>query len=344
MTRIRVRSYISFVILLSLLSLFGCDKTESNELESVRRDLQLAEFQLKAVRFQLADTQQSLISTQLEIDTTKATLTSPESQLTQCQDSLASTQLELDTTKATLTSTQSQLTQCLEKYQLDTVTVTEIVDGDTIKIFTQTGTTDTVRLLGVDTPETTGGNDSNEYDDRVSSCLDSFGLTAKEYTTQELEGKEIVLQYDDKAGERGYYDRLLAYVIIDGIDFNATLIAKGYARVYDESNFIRETEYTSLEVEAKNKQAGLWSCPLTDSPTPTPTDSPTPTPTDSPTPTPTDSPTPTPCDCTSNKYNCKDFGPQIEAQACYEYCYALRGYDVHDLDRDNDRKACEGNS
>jgi len=50
-----------------------------------------------------------------------------------------------------------------------------------------------------------------------------------------------------------------------------------------------------------------------------------------------------PCRCDGNYYNCADFGPQADAQACFDYCWRMVGYDVHRLDRDRDRIACEWN-
>ena len=41
--------------------------------------------------------------------------------------------------------------------------------------------------------------------------------------------------------------------------------------------------------------------------------------------------------CNWNAYNCSDFSTQAKAQHTFEYC----GYDIHDLDRDNDGLACE---
>lgn len=56
----------------------------------------------------------------------------------------------------------------------------------------------------------------------------------------------------------------------------------------------------------------------------------------------TPSPTPTGClTCSANVYDCEDFSTQAEAQACYEYCLALTGEDVHRLDGDDDGVACE---
>jgi LysM repeat protein len=57
-------------------------------------------------------------------------------------------------------------------------------------------------------------------------------------------------------------------------------------------------------------------------------------------------PTPTPpstavCDCSYNHYNCVNFGCQQQAQACYDYCMRVVGYDVHGIDLDRDGMACE---
>ena len=45
--------------------------------------------------------------------------------------------------------------------------------------------------------------------------------------------------------------------------------------------------------------------------------------------------------CSGNMYNCSDFGTHTEAQGVYESCLEQVGYDVHDLDRDDDGIACE---
>lgn len=45
--------------------------------------------------------------------------------------------------------------------------------------------------------------------------------------------------------------------------------------------------------------------------------------------------------CTHDAYNCSDFNTQAQAQACFNYCWAQVGYDVHNLDADGDGEACE---
>ena len=61
-----------------------------------------------------------------------------------------------------------------------------------------------------------------------------------------------------------------------------------------------------------------------------------------PIPAPTRTPAPIPiCDCSGNIYNCSDFGTQAQAQACFDFCWALGKGDVHNLDADGDGIACE---
>jgi len=77
--------------------------------------------------------------------------------------------------------------------------------------------------------------------------------------------------------------------------------------------------------------------------TATPTKTSTPNPTTTPKPTATTKPPP-PANCSTcayDAYNCSDFGKQKDAQACFDYCMEMVGYDVHRLDADGDGVACE---
>lgn len=71
---------------------------------------------------------------------------------------------------------------------------------------------------------------------------------------------------------------MLAYVELNGSDFNAFLVLFGYARVYVEGNSSRETEYLELEADAKRTGVGLWECARVPSGTETSTPRPTVTP------------------------------------------------------------------
>lgn len=157
------------------------------------------------------------------------------------------------------------------------MTVVEVVDGDTLDIEFQNGTTDTVRLLGVDSPETFSDVNPEEFEgvpatDAGRDCLDDYGDRATDYARTRLAGATIQLQFDDEADRRGSYGRLLAYVIVDGENFNYQLLVEGLARVYD-STFEQSSRFYDAESTSQESQTGLWSCRSVATPTQTPSSS-----------------------------------------------------------------------
>jgi len=140
------------------------------------------------------------------------------------------------------------------------VKVIRVIDGDTIEVMFLNGSIERVRMLGIDTPETTASrNKPNEYDSITDlECLASWGLKAKQYVKTRLEGTYVYIEFDSMAGKRGYYKRLLAYVYYDNTDFTAELIKRGYARVYTEGDFEKEFEYVSYQNLAIKNNVGLW--------------------------------------------------------------------------------------
>lgn len=71
----------------------------------------------------------------------------------------------------------------------------------------------------------------------------------------------------------------------------------------------------------------------------------TPTVTNTMTPTPTNTPIVLICTelfyCYADIYNCDSFETNDDAQMAYNYCNKVVGYDIHKLDADYDRLACE---
>lgn len=125
--------------------------------------------------------------------------------------------------------------------------VVRVVDGDTI-IVDFNGKNERVRLIGVDTPESVHPDKSkNSY----------LGVRASNFTKNKLSGKQVRLEFDVQ--ERDHYGRLLAYVYLDNIMFNRTLLRTGYAQVATYPPNVRYTsEFLQLEREARNKNMGLW--------------------------------------------------------------------------------------
>jgi micrococcal nuclease len=148
-------------------------------------------------------------------------------------------------------------------------TVTRVIDGDTVESLLDNGSSDTIRLLGVDTPETYISNQPGEYGNITDTvCLDKWGYAATQFTKERLDDQKVTLISDPAAGERGSFGRLLAYVQIDEVDFNALLVDLGYARVYTEGTASREQKYLRLQENAQREKRGLWEC---ERPTPAPT-------------------------------------------------------------------------
>jgi micrococcal nuclease len=76
-----------------------------------------------------------------------------------------------------------------------------------------------------------------------------------------MDGKRVRLEADPQADEVDKYGRLLRNVILeDGTDFNAKLVADGYAYAYVSfpQNAKRKTQLKNLQAEAQTAQRGLW--------------------------------------------------------------------------------------
>lgn len=126
--------------------------------------------------------------------------------------------------------------------------VLRVVDGDTLKI--QIADKDyKVRLLGVDTPESVSPKKEKNTKE---------GKIASEYTKKNLEGKDIILEFDVSPYDR--YGRLLAYVYVDGICYNEKLLEEGYAKVMMISPNVKNSKYyRQIEKQAKENNVGFWN-------------------------------------------------------------------------------------
>jgi micrococcal nuclease len=129
-----------------------------------------------------------------------------------------------------------------------TARVLEAIDGDTVVVEFADGSTDTVRLLGVDTPET-------HHPTKGVQC---FGSEAAAYTASRLTGRIVELEGDVEP--RDIYDRRLAYVIVDGDRFDDELLRKGYARLLVlDPNRAHARELLAAELDARRHGRGLWA-------------------------------------------------------------------------------------
>ena len=125
--------------------------------------------------------------------------------------------------------------------------VLSVVDGDTIKIEYKGGS-ETVRLIGVDTPETVNPN----------WPLEVFAKEASAFTTNLLVGETVYLRFGNEA--RGKYDRLLAYVFRapDGLFVNLEIVRQGYGNAYIKYPFKHMELFRHYEARARDSRKGLW--------------------------------------------------------------------------------------
>ena len=135
-------------------------------------------------------------------------------------------------------------------YARELVKYADCVDGDTIKVFID-DKEEIVRLLAIDTPESVKPNSEVEY----------YGKEASNYTCNRIKkAKKIELEYDSKSDKRDKFDRVLAWVFLDGELLQTSLVANGYAKVaylYDDYKYndilIKKQELASA------KGIGIWN-------------------------------------------------------------------------------------
>lgn len=141
------------------------------------------------------------------------------------------------------------------------VRITRVVSGDTFDVLFQDGTTDRVRLPGVDVPNTSQGDGPRGYGDIAdAACLSDWGDRATQFAVDNLTGREVTLIEDPMAGERGEAGWLAAYVEVAGRDFGGVLVEQGLARAYVEGASSRQSDYLASEAMVRTSGTGLWSC------------------------------------------------------------------------------------
>lgn len=133
--------------------------------------------------------------------------------------------------------------------------IVKILEGDTIRV-TDHFFEDTIRLIGVDTPEVYGG-------------VQPFGPEASAFTKELLTNKQVWIELDKAHRDR--YGRILGYVYLETADgdwefngrrfiqVNLELARVGLARVLTVPPNIRYKQlYLDAENEAKDKKLQMW--------------------------------------------------------------------------------------
>ena len=155
--------------------------------------------------------------------------------------------------------------------------ITHVVDGDTVRVRTSKPgrsrgirKVETIRLIGIDTPETVrpgtpvecGGREAKDtmlriaFGDRAEDT-DGDGLLDEDGT----DGMLVTIRTDPSQDRRDRYGRLLAYVTGShtGVDVAKRQLRVGWAEVYVfEKRFRTHGPYTKTSKRARQTGRGAW--------------------------------------------------------------------------------------
>jgi micrococcal nuclease len=141
-----------------------------------------------------------------------------------------------------------KIAEQVQEHQPGLYTVTRFVDGDTITI-DMNGAKETVRMIGVDTPET----------HKPNTPVQCYGPAASAFTKNIIGSNKVRLEADPTNQNRDRYGRLLRYVYLpDGKLVAKELIAGGYGFAYTLFPFTKHDEFVAAEETAKEGSKGLW--------------------------------------------------------------------------------------
>ena len=131
------------------------------------------------------------------------------------------------------------------------VKVYSVIDGDTFRYRKEDWTLQSVRLIGVDAPE------SNTARYRTTEC---FWKEAKNYLTNLIKNQYVTLEFDETAAQSDAYGRMLAYVYLDWKLINEMLIAEWYVKEYTyKSSYTHQSVFKQAEENAKRSEKWLRS-------------------------------------------------------------------------------------
>ncbi len=198
--------------------------------------------------------------------------------------------------------------------------VVKVIDGDTFAV-AMDGRNVTVRLIGIDTPES--------VDPRTT--VQCFGREASQKAREILSGTTVRLEKDPSQGELDKYGRLLAYAFLQsGMNIAEYMIVEGYGHEYTYNlPYKYQTEFKAAEQKAREEKKGLWADDACMNDLRSRSLPPASMPSEG-----------GQYECSRNAYNCSDFATQAEAQSAFESCGAGAN-DIHKLDADGDGEVCE---
>lgn len=140
--------------------------------------------------------------------------------------------------------------------------VTRVIDGDTLVVQLQSGKSEHVRLIGVDTPESKHNKRASlqaKRSGRDEAAILSLGKEAWHNTELLVPiGTSLELEYDVQPRDK--YKRLLAYAYLpDGRMLNEEILRGGYGSLLTIPPDVRYTErFRKAYEQSRSDGRGLW--------------------------------------------------------------------------------------
>jgi endonuclease YncB( thermonuclease family) len=133
--------------------------------------------------------------------------------------------------------------------------VTQVTDGDTVKMETTEGTKLKIRLYGIDAPEM---EKISRRTGMVSKAGQPYGEEAYEVLKSKMLDSRVTV--DIMAVDR--YKRMVGIVYLDNKNINLEMVREGWAWAYREYlDRPYASEYLNAERDARTKRSSLWQQP-----------------------------------------------------------------------------------
>lgn len=131
--------------------------------------------------------------------------------------------------------------------------ISYVTDGDTVHV-TKGGRELTIRLIGINTPETVD----------PFTPVECFGPQASAYAKRVLFDRHAALEWDHSQGRLDRYGRTLAYLWVNGPHgwwlYDQRAIRLGYGKEYTyDTYYAWRPQFLAAQTSAMRAHRGLWS-------------------------------------------------------------------------------------
>lgn len=146
-------------------------------------------------------------------------------------------------------SQENKIQKNIQNISSDEARIDRVVDGDTVVALFQNNTSEKIRIIGMNAPES--------VDPRKE--VQCYGKEASAHLRDLIQGKIVRLERDDSQQNKDKYGRLLRHVFLSDLNIAESMIKDGYAYEYTYSAAYKYQKIFKIaQQEAQKNEAGLW--------------------------------------------------------------------------------------